>query len=136
MERNRKTYFKKSLSIAWPAVLEFFFVSIAGFIDTFMVSSLGPAAIAAIGLTIQPKFLSLSVFFAINAAVSALIARRQGEGKRDKANVTLTTALYIMVFFVIFVDLLMIPFAGKILELAGSNTETHKLDFKKASRRK
>lgn len=129
MERNRKTYFKKSLSIAWPAVLEFFFVSIAGFIDTFMVSSLGPAAIAAIGLTIQPKFLSLSVFFAINAAVSALIARRQGEGKRDKANVTLTTALYIMVFFVIFVDLLMIPFAGKILELAGSNTETHKLAY-------
>ena len=129
MERNRKTYFKKSLSIAWPAVLEFFFVSIAGFIDTFMVSSLGPAAIAAIGLTIQPKFLSLSVFFAINAAVSALIARRQGEGKRDKANVTLTTALYIMVFFVIFVDLLMIPFAGIILELAGSNTETHKLAY-------
>ena len=129
MEISRKEYFKKSLKIAWPAVLEFFFVSIAGIIDTFMVSSLGPAAIAAIGLTTQPKFLALSVFFAINAAVSALIARRQGEGKRDKANITLTTALYIMVFFVIAVDLLMIPFANQILYFAGSNTETHQLAY-------
>ena len=129
MEVNRKEYFKKSLQIAWPAVLEFFFVSIAGIIDTFMVSGLGPAAIAAIGLTTQPKFIALSVFFSINASVSALIARRQGEGKRDKANVTLTTALYIMVFFVIAVDLLMIPFAEKILEFAGSNAETHKLAY-------
>ena len=64
MKLNRKEYFKKSLTIAWPAVLEFFFVSIAGIIDTFMVSSLGPAAIAAIGLTIQPKFIALSTFFA------------------------------------------------------------------------
>ena len=79
MELSRKEYFKKSLKIAWPAVLEFFFISIAGFIDTFMVSSMGPAAIAAIGLTTQPKFIALSVFFAINAAVSALIARRRGE---------------------------------------------------------
>ena len=129
MEIDRKKYFKKSLQIAWPAVLEFFFVAIAGIIDTFMVSSLGPAAIAAIGLTTQPKFIALSVFFAINAAVSALIARRQGEGKKDKANVTLTTALYIMVFFVILVDLIMVPFANKILEFAGSNAETHKLAY-------
>ena len=86
MELSRKEYFKKSLKIAWPAVLEFFFISIAGFIDTFMVSSMGPAAIAAIGLTTQPKFIALSVFFAINAAVSALIARRRGEKNREKAN--------------------------------------------------
>lgn len=129
MQASRKAYFKKSLSIAWPAVLEFFFISIAGIIDTFMVSSLGPASIAAIGLTTQPKFIALSVFFAINAAVSALIARRQGEGDRDKANTTLTTALYLMVLFVIVVDLIMVPFANQILEFAGSNAETHKLAY-------
>lgn len=129
MQASRKAYFKKSLSIAWPAVLEFFFISIAGIIDTFMVSSLGPASIAAIGLTTQPKFIALSVFFAINAAVSALIARRQGEGDRDKANTTLTTALYLMVLFVIVVDLIMVPFANQILKFAGSNAETHKLAY-------
>lgn len=129
MELSRKEYFKKSLKIAWPAVLEFFFISIAGFIDTFMVSSMGPAAIAAIGLTTQPKFIALSVFFAINAAVSALIARRKGEKKREKANQTLTTALYLTIFFVILLTFVMIIFADEVLVFAGSNTDTHKLAY-------
>lgn len=122
-------YFKKSLSVAWPAVLEFFFISIAGIIDTFMVSGMGPSAIAAIGLTTQPKFIALSVFFAINASLSALVARRQGEGNRDKANTTLTTALYLVIFFVIVVDLIVIPLANPILRLSGSNADTHKLAY-------
>ena len=129
MELSRKEYFKKSLKIAWPAVLEFFFISIAGFIDTFMVSSMGPAAIAAIGLTTQPKFIALSVFFAINAAVSALIARRRGEKNREKANQTLTTALYLTMFFVILLTFVMIIFADEVLIFAGSNTDTHKLAY-------
>ena len=129
MELYRKEYFKKSLKIAWPAVLEFFFISIAGFIDTFMVSSMGPAAIAAIGLTTQPKFIALSVFFAINAAVSALIARRRGEKNREKANQTLTTALYLTMFFVILLTFVMIIFADEVLVFAGSNTDTHKLAY-------
>lgn len=129
MELSRKEYFKKSLKIAWPAVLEFFFISIAGFIDTFMVSSMGPAAIAAIGLTTQPKFIALSVFFAINAAVSALIARRRGEKNREKANQTLTTALYLTMFFVILLTFVMIIFADEVLVFAGSNTDTHKLAY-------
>ena len=129
MELSRKEYFKKSLKIAWPAVLEFFFISIAGFIDTFMVSSMGPAAIAAIGLTTQPKFIALSVFFAINAAVSALIARRRGEKNREKANQILTTALYLTMFFVILLTFVMIIFADEVLVFAGSNTDTHKLAY-------
>lgn len=129
MELSRKEYFKKSLKIAWPAVLEFFFISIAGFIDTFMVSSMGPAAIAAIGLTTQPKFIALSIFFAINAAVSALIARRRGEKNREKANQTLTTSLYLTMFFVILLTFVMIIFADEVLVFAGSNTDTHKLAY-------
>ena len=126
---TRKDYFKKSLAIAWPALLEFFFISIADIIDTFMVSGLGPSAVAAVGLTTQPKFIALSIFFSINAAVSALIARRQGEGKQDKANVTLTTSIYIVIFFVLLVDLIMIPFASQILKFAGSNNQTHQLAY-------
>ena len=124
---QRSDYFKKSLHVAWPALLEFFFISIADIIDTFMVSGMGPAAVSAIGLTTQPKFIALSVFFAINASVSALVARRQGEGNRKKANQTLTTAIYIVVAFVIIVDLIMIPFVSPILKFAGSNPQTHDL---------
>ena len=76
---DRRELLKESISIAWPAVLESFFVALAGMIDTLMVSSLGTYAVAAVGLTVQPKYICLSVFFAINVAVSALVARRRGQ---------------------------------------------------------
>ena len=48
---------RETLRMAWPAVLESFFVALASMIDTLMVSSLGSTAVAAVGLTVQPKFL-------------------------------------------------------------------------------
>ena len=40
---------KEALRVAWPAVTESFFVALAGMIDTLMVSTLGPSAVAARG---------------------------------------------------------------------------------------
>ena len=65
------------LKIAWPAVFESFFISLAGMIDTLMVSGIGSEAVAAVGLTTQPKFLGLAVFIAMNVAVAAIVARRE-----------------------------------------------------------
>lgn len=39
-----------------------------------MVSTLGANAVAAVGLTTQPKFLGLALFIAANVAISALVA--------------------------------------------------------------
>lgn len=122
-----KKYYKRALAIAWPAVFESFFIALAGIIDTFMISSLGPEAIAAIGLTTQPKMLAITSFFAISSAVSALVARRQGEGDRRKANQTLTTAIFISLIFVIITTILMIKFADPILIFAGSDESTHRM---------
>ena len=82
---------KDTLHMAWPAVCESFFVSLAGMIDSLMVSTMGSYAVAAVGLTTQPKFMGLSVFIAVNVAVSALVARRRGEKKKDEANRILLT---------------------------------------------
>lgn len=120
-----KKFYKRALEIAWPAVFESFFIALAGIIDTFMISSLGPKAIAAIGLTTQPKFLAITSFFAISGAVSALVARRQGEDNRRKANQTLTTALLISLIFVIITTIIMVRFADPILVFAGSDDSTH-----------
>ena len=125
-DRDKK-YYKRALAIAWPAVFESFFIALAGIIDTFMISSLGPEAIAAIGLTTQPKMLAITSFFAISSAVSALVARRQGEGDRRKANQTLTTAIFISLIFVIITTILMIKFADPILIFAGSDESTHRM---------
>ncbi len=79
MIKEKKIYYRHAFQMAWPSVLESFFIAMAGLIDTYMVSSLGSFAVAAVGLTNQPKFIGFTLFFAINVAVSALVARRKGE---------------------------------------------------------
>lgn len=78
--KNTKQLLKTTLGMAWPAVLESFFVALAALIDIQMVSNLGSYAVAAVGLTTQPKFLGLSLFIATNMAVSALVAPAAGRG--------------------------------------------------------
>ena len=90
---DKKTIIKDAIKMAWPAVLETFFVSLASMIDTMMVSNLGTYAISAVGLTTQPKFIALALFFSMNIAVSALVARRFGHKDQRNANQILFTAL-------------------------------------------
>lgn len=122
-----KKYYERSMEIARPAVFESVFIALAGIIDTFMISGLGSSAVAAVGLTTQPKFLALTVFFAITSALSALVARRQGEDNRLKANQTLVTSLLISVIFAIITTIIMVYFADPILKFAGSSDETHQM---------
>ena len=75
-----------TFNMAWPSIVESFFAAFAGLVDSLMVSSLGSYAVAAVGLTTQPKFVGLSLFFALNVAISALIARRRGEKNQKEAN--------------------------------------------------
>ena len=70
---------KTTVDMAWPAVVESFFTAFTGLVDSYMVSSLGKASVAAVGLTTQPRMLAMSAFLATNVAVSALVARRRGE---------------------------------------------------------
>ena len=85
-DRYHKETLKIAVDMAWPAIVESFFVAFAGLIDSLMVSALGSYAVAAVGLTTQPKLLGLSLFFALNVAISALVARRRGEKRQDAAN--------------------------------------------------
>ena len=54
-ENYHKETLKITIDMAWPAIVESFFVAFAGLIDSLMVSSLGSYAVAAVGLTTQPK---------------------------------------------------------------------------------
>lgn len=120
-----KEHIKITIDMAWPAILESFFVAFAGLIDSLMVSSLGSYAVAAVGLTTQPKFLGLSLFFATNVAISALVARRRGENKQKDANGILYTALVFVILAAITLSVLLVAFAGPIITLCGSTPETH-----------
>ncbi len=116
---------RKTLNMAWPAMLESFFTAFAGLVDSLMVSSMGSYAVAAVGLTTQPKFLGLSLFVASNVSISALVARRKGQGKREEANQIFSTFLVFILVMAVFMSILMVVLADPIIRLCGSEELTH-----------
>lgn len=124
---SNKQILKTTLAVAWPAVLESFLVSLTGFVDTIMVSVLGATAIAAIGLSTQPKFIAWSIFIAMSTAVSSVVARRRGEQDRESANKVLRTALITGLILTVVIAIAFICIADFVINLAGSEPETHEL---------
>ncbi len=119
-----RTLFSETLNMAWPAIVESFFVALAGIIDSAMVSSLGASAVAAVGLTQQPKNIGFAMFTAFNVSISALVARRRGEKKEKEANEILLTALIIVTLLSILMGIVFVVFADPIIRLCGSTADT------------
>lgn len=122
-----KKLIKETINIAWPAVIESFFVAFVGLIDSYMVSGLGSNAVAAIGLTTQPKFMGLSMFFAINVSLSALVARRKGEDRKEDANRILVSGILFILIAAVIISTLLVSCADGIIRFCGSNADTHNL---------
>ncbi|MBR7927165.1 MATE family efflux transporter [Aerococcaceae bacterium zg-ZUI334] len=120
-----KHYYKTALQMAWPSVLESFFISLAGMIDTMMVGSLGSYAIASVGLTTQPKLIGLTLFFGITISVSTIVARRRGQEDKRGANEVFLTAMILALIACVIITTIALYFAHPIMTLAGSNSETH-----------
>lgn len=125
MKKFQKNIVHTTVNMAWPAIVESFFVAFAGLVDSLMVSSLGSEAVAAVGLTTQPKFLGLALFFALNVSLSALVARRRGEQRREEANRILYTAVIFIVIAAVILSIFFVCGAGEIIRLCGSTEETH-----------
>ena len=122
---SSKVLILEAIRMAWPAVLESFFVALASMIDTMMVSSLGTYAVAAVGLTTQPKFIALALFLSSNIAVNALVARRFGQKDKKNANEILITSIVFIIISAIIISAISIYFASPIIKLCGSNSDTH-----------
>lgn len=123
--KYRKENIQITFHMAWPSIVESFFVAFAGLVDSLMVSSLGSYAVAAVGLTTQPKFVGLSMFFAANVAISALVARRRGEEKPEEANRILSTAVVFIIAAAVIMSILFVILADPIIRFCGSTPETH-----------
>ena len=114
-----------TIHIAWPSILESFLIALVAMVDTIMVGTIGSQAIASVGLTTQPKFIGLAVFISLNVAISAIVARRRGEGDRADANRVLMQALLLTLLLTAVVSTISILFANQIIRFAGSHPETH-----------
>jgi len=133
-----KELYKDIVHIAWPSFIELLLTQLVSMVDMMMVGGiggetnpqLGVDAITAVGLTMQPKFLIMTAFIAMNTGVTALIARFKGQGDKEKANLvlrqgmlfTFVTTLILSVLGVIFSQPMVIFMGGKGESIIGQAT--------------
>ena len=112
------------VKIAIPSIVEMVFVSLIDSVDVIMVGRLGFAAIASVGLATQPRLIMMSLFFALNTGVTAIVARRKGEDRREDANRALRNALVIVMCMAAVVTTISITFSRQIMLIAGAQEDT------------
>lgn len=109
------------IQIAWPSFIELTLTQLASMIDLMMVGTLGPWAITAVGLTLQPKFLMMAMFMAMNVGATALVARYKGQGSRKKANMILNQAMLLTFILSILASMIGFVFAEPLIKFMGAS---------------
>lgn len=121
---NSKEVYSTLSRIAWPATLETVLIGLLAFVDSIMVSSVGSEAIAAVGITNQPRMLFYAVFFALNVGVTAVVSRRKGEEDREAANRTLSQAVAVCSVLGVILFTFSFIFSRPLLIFAGAQSDT------------
>lgn len=107
--------------LAVPMVLELVLESTFAVVDIFFVAKLGPSAVATVGLTESYLFLLYSVAMGLAMGVTALVARRVGEGKREEAAVTAVQAIFVALLASVVPAVVGIAWAQDLLRLMGGD---------------
>jgi putative MATE family efflux protein len=107
--------------LAVPMVLELVMESVFAVVDVFVVSRLGPDAVATVGLTESLLVLVYAVAMGVSIGAMALIARRTGEKDGERAAQTAVQAIVLAVLLAAPVVLLGITFAPRLLGLMGGS---------------
>jgi len=115
--------YKRTLNMAVPATTETVLVAVMGIVDTIMVGTISSAAIAAVGITSQPRFLVLTVMIALNIGVTAIVARRKGEGDIQAARSSLKQAVILSLIASLLVSFSAFIFAYPLLSFAGAGSD-------------
>lgn len=120
---STKDVYKKTLKIAWPSAMEAILISLIGAIDMMMVGGLGTNAIAAVGITTQPKFLIMAFVLALNTGTTVIVSRRKGENNQEGARKALRNALIFSVGISFLSSLIGFVFSRDILMFSGANLD-------------
>lgn len=120
---STKEIYSTAFRIAWPSTLEAVLVGLVGVIDTIMVSSLGAGAIAAVGLTNQPKMIVLAIIMSLNVSVTAIVARRKGAMQRMDANQCLRFSILISAVISLLFGFAGFSFARPMMRFAGAGDD-------------
>ena len=94
-----------------------------GLIDIAMVSTLGNAALGAVGLSSFAAFIYLGLFYGFSIAVQATVSRRKGEGRPEACGPYLSGALLVIVVSAPVLSTLLYFLAPYLLPLVNNDPE-------------
>lgn len=116
-------YIRNTANIAWPAIAENILSSLSIYIDAYMVSLLGTAATAAVGVNSSITWLinSLSAGFAVGGTV--LVANNLGAGRKKEANIAAEQTLSMSLIIAAIVSIIMIILSPKVPIFMGAEPE-------------
>jgi putative MATE family efflux protein len=107
--------------LAVPMILELVMESTFAVVDIFFVAKLGPSAIATVGLTETYLFLLYSIAMGLATAVTAVVARRIGEKKKEDAGVAAIQSIFLAIVASVPFAAVGIFFAKDLLSLMGAD---------------
>lgn len=81
--------------LAVPMILELVMESTFAIVDIYFVGKLGASAVATVGLTETYLFLLYSIGMGLSMAVTAIIARRVGEKKKENAGISAVQSIFL-----------------------------------------
>lgn len=126
-----KELYQDIIRIAWPSFVELLLTQLASMVDLMMVGSMGGTAhpeigtqaLAAVGLTTQPKFLLMGAFIAMNTGITALVARNKGTNDAKQANLVVRQGLMFTFCITIILSIWGVVFARPMVVFMGSTEE-------------
>ncbi|HEY9488881.1 MAG TPA: MATE family efflux transporter [Chryseosolibacter sp.] len=107
--------------LAVPMILELVMESLFAVVDIYFVGKLGSSAVATVGLTETYLFLLYSIAMGLAMAVTAIVARRVGEKRKEDAGNAAIQAIFLAVLCSIPFSLAGIFYSKELLALMGAD---------------
>jgi putative MATE family efflux protein len=107
--------------LAVPMVLELVLESTFALVDIYFVAKLGPSAVATVGLTESYLFLLYALAMGLAMAVTAIVARRIGEDRREEAAISAVQAILVALLVSVLPAVIGVIYAQDLLRLMGAD---------------
>lgn len=120
---SKKKIKEEYWKVALPAAVEGVLLNLMLLADLIMVGSLGIEQAAAVGIVSQPKMILQMIMSAAGVAITAIVARRKGEGDEEGLNSCIKQSLLLLGTLYFFFVCLSFLFSKNIVSFAGANKD-------------
>lgn len=107
--------------LAVPMVVEMFMESLFAIVDAFFVARISVDAVAAVGLTESCLTILYSLAWGLSMGITALVARRIGEGDKDGAAESAMQAIYLGTGLSFLISIVGLFYSEQLLAIMGAS---------------